>query len=82
MSVLRVQIVNDHIVGGKEDKEGNMVTVKKDDVKMGQEDDVFLKRLEKNMLSNLKLWGIDNVKKVFLRGGAKKRCLMTRRDFT
>ena len=24
------------------------------------------------MLSNLKLWGIDNVKKVFLRGGAKK----------
>ena len=74
--------MNDHIVGGKEDKEGNMVTVKKDDVKMGQEDDVFLKRLEKNMLSNLKLWGINDIKKVFLWGGAKKRCGITRRDFT
>eukprot|EP00592_Proboscia_alata_P008987 CAMPEP_0194354350 /NCGR_PEP_ID=MMETSP0174-20130528/2525_1 /TAXON_ID=216777 /ORGANISM="Proboscia alata, Strain PI-D3" /LENGTH=1496 /DNA_ID=CAMNT_0039123271 /DNA_START=499 /DNA_END=4985 /DNA_ORIENTATION=- len=72
MSVLRVRIVNDHIVGGREDEEGNMVPVEEEDVEMGQEDDVFLKRLEKNMLSNLKLRGIDDVKKVFLRGGAKK----------
>ena len=41
MSVLRVRIVKDHIVGGREDEEGNMVPVEEDDVEMGQEDDVF-----------------------------------------
>ena len=39
---------------------------------LGQEDDVFLKHLEKNMLSQLKLRGIPDVNKVFLREDAKK----------
>jgi DNA-directed RNA polymerase II subunit RPB1 len=38
----------------------------------GQEDDVFLKRLEKSLLTSLKLRGVEDVKKVFMRGGAKK----------
>ncbi|GMI36941.1 hypothetical protein TrCOL_g7024 [Triparma columacea] len=40
---------------------------------MGQEDDVFLRRLEKNMLTKLKLRGIEDVKKVFLRKGKKTK---------
>merc|ERR1712238_388312 len=34
------------------------------DVDVGQEDDVFLKRLEKSLLISLKLRGVDHVKKV------------------
>ena len=35
-----------------------------EDTMVGQEDDVFLRRLEKNMLGKLKLRGIEDVKKV------------------
>lgn len=42
------------------------------EVEVGEEDDVFLKRLERSLLNNLKLRGIDHVKKVFMRGGAKR----------
>jgi DNA-directed RNA polymerase II subunit RPB1 len=66
--VVRVRIVNDTPAGGGDDGQGGM----DDDVEVGQEDDVFLKRLEKSMLSSLKLRGIDHVKKVFMRGGAKR----------
>lgn len=60
--VVRVRIVNDGPVG-----ENQM-----DSEDMGDEDDILLKRLEKSMLSDLKLRGIDDVKKVFMRGGAKR----------
>ena len=43
-----------------------------DDGQVGNDDGIFLKRLEKNMMSNLKLRGLDHVKKVFMRGGAKR----------
>eukprot|EP01083_Nonionella_stella_P188923 697497_1 len=43
-----------------------------EDVDAGQEDDVFLKRLEKSLLTSLKLRGVEDIKKVFTRGGAKK----------
>jgi DNA-directed RNA polymerase II subunit RPB1 len=66
--VVRVRIVNDTPAGGGDEGMGGI----DDDVEVGQEDDVFLKRLEKSMLSSLKLRGIDHVKKVFMRGGAKR----------
>jgi len=66
--VVRVRIVNDAPVGtGQTDEHGQ--PIEDDD---GQEDDVFLKRLEKSMLTSLKLRGVDHVKKVFMRGGAKR----------
>jgi len=70
--VVRIRIVLDvpyNPNAGEVDDQGNPI---QDEVEMGQEDDVFLKRLEKNMLSSLKLRGIDHVKKVFMRGGAKR----------
>ncbi|GAX18796.1 DNA-directed RNA polymerase II subunit RPB1 [Fistulifera solaris] len=65
--VVRVRIVNDAQTG-----EGAQGEDDDDDGMVGQEDDVFLKRLEKSMLSTLKLRGVDHVKKVFMRGGAKR----------
>ena len=41
------------------------------DPSIGEEDDIFLRTLEKNMLSKLKLRGIEDVKKVFMRKGKK-----------
>jgi DNA-directed RNA polymerase II subunit RPB1 len=68
--VLRIRIVNDFAASvSQTDEEGNPVA---QDVEMGQEDDAFLKRLEKSMLASLKLRGVDHVKKVFMRGGAKR----------
>ena len=66
--VVRIRIVNDVPVnaGGENGEPMN------EDVEVGQEDDVFLKRLEKSLLSSLKLRGVDHVKKVFMRGGAKR----------
>eukprot|EP00529_Nitzschia_sp_RCC80_P002549 CAMPEP_0113469714 /NCGR_PEP_ID=MMETSP0014_2-20120614/16047_1 /TAXON_ID=2857 /ORGANISM="Nitzschia sp." /LENGTH=1732 /DNA_ID=CAMNT_0000362211 /DNA_START=924 /DNA_END=6122 /DNA_ORIENTATION=+ /assembly_acc=CAM_ASM_000159 len=63
--VVRVRIVNDQPTnpGGEDGQE---------DVEAGSEDDAFLKRLEKSLLSELKLRGVDHVKKVFMRGGAKR----------
>ena len=63
--VVRVRIVNDQPSnpGGEDGQE---------DVEAGSEDDAFLKRLEKSLLSELKLRGVDHVKKVFMRGGAKR----------
>lgn len=62
--VLRLRIVNN---------EDTMISdTGEDDRKIGEEDDHFLKSLEKNMLSTLKLRGVDHVKKVFMRDGAKK----------
>ena len=65
-------------MGGEDevDDEGNLIITHHhdddNDIECGQEDDFFLKRLEKNMLGQLKLRGIPDVKKVFLRGGAKR----------
>jgi DNA-directed RNA polymerase II subunit RPB1 len=69
--VARIRIVNDLPMVTGMDEDGNPI-MNDDDVELGQEDDVFLKRLEKNMLQTLKLRGVDDVKKVFMRGGAKK----------
>ena len=55
--VLRIRIVTD-----EEDK-----ALEQDESFNGQEDDVFLKRLEKNMLSKLKLRGVEDVKKVYIK---------------
>jgi DNA-directed RNA polymerase II subunit RPB1 len=62
--VLRVRIVND--------TPANSHTEGDDEAEVGNDDDVFLKRLEKSMMSSLKLRGVDHVKKVFMRGGAKR----------
>ena len=73
--VVRVRIVNDvpsNPSAGQVDDDGNPIPYEDPDVEMGQEDDVFLKRLERSMLSSLKLRGVDHVKKVFMRGGAKR----------
>jgi len=69
--VVRIRINNEVPVDGGVDMLGNPVP-EEEDVEMGQEDDVFLKRLEKNILSTLKLRGVEDVKKVFMRGGAKR----------
>ena len=74
--VLRIRIVNDMPMGSGEsgavDDEGNPIPfMEEDEVEPGQEDDEFLKRLEKSMLTTLKLRGVEHVKKVFMRGGAK-----------
>ena len=72
--VLRARIVNDVPFNGGQggvDELGNPIP-ENDDVESGQEDDVFLKRLETSMLTTLKLRGVEDVKKVFMRGGAKK----------
>jgi DNA-directed RNA polymerase II subunit RPB1 len=69
--VIRIRIVNDmpyNPNAGAVDDAGNPI----EEVEVGQEDDVFLKRLEKSLLSSLKLRGVDHVKKVFMRGGAKR----------
>jgi DNA-directed RNA polymerase II subunit RPB1 len=72
--VVRVRIVNDvpSTPAAQVDENGNLVEADEPEVEMGQEDDVFLKRLEKSMMSSLKLRGVDHVKKVFMRGGAKR----------
>jgi DNA-directed RNA polymerase II subunit RPB1 len=68
--VVRIRIVNDTpFNSGQTDEGGNLMD---DQPEVGQEDDIFLKRLEKSMLSSLKLRGVDHVKKVFMRGGAKR----------
>lgn len=79
--VLRVRIVNDTPVnstgmdvgGGQVEEHGLGLNLnQEEEAEVGQEDDVFLKRLEKSMLKSLKLRGIDHVKSVFMRGGAKR----------
>ena len=70
--VVRVRIVNDTPNNGGNLFDENGEPIEEDDAEVGQDDDVFLKRLEKNMLGNLKLRGVDHVKKVFMRGGAKR----------
>jgi len=70
--VLRIRIVNDvpYNGSGGVDDLGNPIPEEEDaDV---QEDDIFLKRLENVMLTTLKLRGVEDVKKVFMRGGAKR----------
>ncbi|GKZ01276.1 hypothetical protein MPSEU_001078600 [Mayamaea pseudoterrestris] len=67
--VVRVRIVNDAPPNMGQHGEDGMPL--EDNADAG-DDDIFLKRLEKNMLSNLKLRGVDYVKKVFMRGGAKR----------
>jgi len=62
--VVRIRIVNDVPMIHGVDENGNTMI---EDVDMGQEDDVFLKRLEKNMLQSLRLRGVEDVKKVFMR---------------
>jgi DNA-directed RNA polymerase II subunit RPB1 len=62
--VVRIRIVNDVPMVHGVDDNGNTVI---EDVELGQEDDVFLKRLKKNMLQTLRLRGVEDVKKVFMR---------------
>jgi DNA-directed RNA polymerase II subunit RPB1 len=72
--VLRIRIVNDVPYSGGQggvDELGNPLP-ENDDIESGQEDDVFLKRLERSLLTTLKLRGVEDVKKVFMRGGAKR----------
>jgi len=68
--VVRVRIVNDAPINVGMDE--NDQPVEEEDAEVGQDDDVFLKRLEKSMMTSLKLRGVDHVKKVFMRGGAKR----------
>ena len=68
--VVRIRIVNDvpyNPNSGAVDDAGNPI----EEVEVGQEDDVFLKRLEKSLLNTLKLRGVDHVKKVFMRGAKR-----------
>jgi DNA-directed RNA polymerase II subunit RPB1 len=67
--VVRVRIMNEQ---GVMEGAGGLEGEEEDDDAGGQEDDVFLRRLEKNMLAKLKLRGVEDVKKVFLRGEAKR----------
>merc|ERR1712232_97863 len=66
--VVRIRIVNDVPMVHGVDEHGNTIM---EDNEMGQEDDVFLKRLEKNMLQTLRLRGVEDVKKVFMREDKK-----------
>merc|ERR1711966_239018 len=67
--VVRVRIVNDVPMQAQGvDENGNTIM---EENEMGQEDDVFLKRLEKNMLQTLRLRGVEVVKKVFMREDKK-----------
>jgi len=69
--VVRVRVVSDvpyHVNTDSVDDGANGMQ----EVEVGQEDDVFLKRLEKLLLGTLNLRGVDHVKKVFMRGGAKQ----------
>ena len=70
--VVRVRIRNDTPINRTPmDEDGNALPDAAE-VELGQEDDVFLKRLETSMLTSLKLRGINDVKKVFMRGEAKR----------
>jgi DNA-directed RNA polymerase II subunit RPB1 len=69
--VVRVRIMNDAPSNnGMMDETGQ--PLEDEDAEVGQDDDVFLKTLERSMLTKLKLRGVDHVKKVFMRGGAKR----------
>jgi DNA-directed RNA polymerase II subunit RPB1 len=69
--VVRVRIMNDAPSNnGMMDETGQPLD--DEDAEVGQDDDVFLKTLERSMLTKLKLRGVDHVKKVFMRGGAKR----------
>jgi DNA-directed RNA polymerase II subunit RPB1 len=62
--VLRIRILSDD-GGGKEGEGGGGGG--------GQEDDVFLKRIEGSMLSQVKLQGVEGIRKVFLREAKRTR---------
>ena len=63
--ILRIRIMND-----EEDKlQSHQQSSDENEMMIGQEDDVFLKRVEQNMLTQMKLRGIDGVKKVYMREG-------------
>ncbi|CAM9278362.1 unnamed protein product, partial [Heterosigma akashiwo] len=59
--VLRVRIVSDEEDKLRDDGGGG------GEAAVGQEDDVFLKRLEKNMLESLVLRGVTGIRKVYIR---------------
>jgi len=69
--VARIRLVNDMPMIQGMDELGNPIMAD-EDVELGHEDDVFMKQVEKSMLKTLKLRGVEDVKKVFMRGGAKK----------
>ena len=60
--LLRIRIVNDEAVG-KEGDEGPV-----------HEDDVFLRKIESNMLTQLRLRGVTDIRKVFIRSAARPSC--------
>lgn len=59
--LLRIRIVNDE-AASKDEGAG-----------AGSEDDVFLKRIESNMLTQLKLRGVADIRKVFIRSATRPR---------
>ena len=69
--VVRVRIANDTPSSGGGMDDGDHAG-DDENAEVGQDDDVFLKRLEKSLMTSLKLRGVDHVKKVFMRGGAKR----------
>ncbi|KAL7501391.1 hypothetical protein ACHAWT_010670 [Skeletonema menzelii] len=69
--VARIRLVNDMPMIQGMDEDGNPIMAD-EDAELGHEDDVFMKQVEKSMLKTLKLRGVEDVKKVFMRGGAKK----------
>jgi DNA-directed RNA polymerase II subunit RPB1 len=69
--VVRIRLVSETPMIQGMDEDGNPIMAD-EDVELGHEDDVFMKQVEKSMLKTLKLRGVEDVKKVFMRGGAKK----------
>jgi len=67
--VIRIRILNDVAISGGPDDNANPMQT---NVDFMQDDDIFLKRLEKSLLQNLKLRGVDHIHKVFMRGGSKR----------
>jgi DNA-directed RNA polymerase II subunit RPB1 len=67
--VIRIRILNDAPINTGSDDVANPMQAYVDFL---QDDDIFLKRLEKSLLQNLKLRGVDHIHKVFMRGGSKR----------
>jgi len=65
---IRIRLVND--TPARDPADGDMDMEMEEDIDQG--DDFFLKKLEKSMLTTLKLRGVEDVKKVFMRDKVRK----------
>lgn len=70
--VLRIRLINDVRLDGGVDENGNPIEFQDEDVDETDQDDFFLKKLEKSMMATLKLRGVEDVKKVFMRDKVKQ----------